>query len=177
MTSVELRALPLIGAFAFAFALAVVAAPARAALGGDAASIEQDRARLGALQSQAQMQTQTRTQAQAQTPSRPQGQVRVQVLALSDGSAVREFVAPGGRVFAIAWSTRLKPRLDGLLGAQSVRYASAARSALLVPGARHALSIDEGDLVVHATSRLNSHVGFAYLRSLVPAGVSVDALR
>jgi hypothetical protein len=171
MTSTDARR----RAAGLAFGLALAAcAPARAALGGDAASIEEDRARLAA---QHVVATMSRPQGQVTAQAQPQPQVQEHRLVLADGSTVREFAVAGGRVFAVSWSTRLKPRLDALLGAQSDRYAAAARRALLVPGARHALSFDEGDLVVHATTRLNSNVGTAYLRSLVPAGLSIDAIR
>lgn len=102
---------------------------------------------------------------------------QVHVLALPDGSTIREFVAPGGRVFALAWSTRLKPRLGPLLGAQAGAYAAAASAALAAPGVRHAVSLSSGDLVVRAAAHLNAHAGLAYLRSLVPEGVRIDELR
>jgi hypothetical protein len=102
---------------------------------------------------------------------------QVHQITLADGSSIREFVAPGGVVFAVCWSTRLKPRLESLLGAQAGRYAAAASAALATPGVRHAASLSSGDLVVQANSHLNAHVGLAYLRSLVPEGVRIDELR
>jgi hypothetical protein len=180
MTCVDARPAPIRGrlarghGLALAGALLIASVSAHAALGGDAASIAQDRGRLGASLLVA---SSGRPQAQAQAQAPTSAPVQAHRLTLADGSTVTEFITPGGRVFAVSWSTRLKPRLDALLGAQSAVYAAAAQRSMRVPGPRHALSIDEGDLVVHATSRLNAHVGIAYLRSLVPAGRSINDFR
>ncbi len=145
-----------------ALALSLVAGPARATLGEPVATVETDRAQ---LRSDHRV-----VQAQA-------ARFQVHVLTLADGSAIREYVAPSGIVFAVAWSTRLKPRLDKLLGAQARRYADAASAAMAAPGIRHAVSLSSADLVVQASVHLNAHVGLAYLRSLVPEGVRIDELR
>lgn len=103
--------------------------------------------------------------------------LQAQVTTQADGSTIKEFLTPGGIVFAVSWSTRLKPRLDVLLGAHAPGYAEAARAAASAPGVHHAATLVAGDLVVHETSHLNTHVGVAWLRSLVPEGVRVDELR
>ena len=102
---------------------------------------------------------------------------QVHVITLADGSAIREFVGPSGIVFAVSWSTRLKPRLDALLGAHAMPYRAAASAALVAPGVRHRASVATGDLVVEAHEHANAHSGIAYLRSLVPEGVRLDELR
>ena len=102
---------------------------------------------------------------------------QVHVITLADGSSIREFVNPGGIVFAVAWNTRLKPRLDALLGAYAGHYAAAASAEMTTPGIRHGVSLSSGDLVVQASAHLNAHAGVAYLRSLVPEGVRIDELR
>jgi hypothetical protein len=147
---------------AIACGLALAGADARATLGEAAASAEADRARVGG----------ERRVAQA-----TDAHLRVHVITRADGSTIKEFETPAGVVFAISWSTRLKPRLDELLGAHAADYAQATREALSTPGVRHQLRIARGDLVVQASGRLNAHAGLAYLRSLVPAGVRVDDLR
>jgi hypothetical protein len=80
-------------------------------------------------------------------------------------------------VFAVAWSTRLKPRLPELLGNYAPAYSAAAARAAAKAGIQRHVVLQQDDLVVRATSHLNSHVGIAYLRSQLPEGVSVDALR
>lgn len=103
--------------------------------------------------------------------------VQVHTLTTADGSTIREFAAPGGRVFAVIWNTRYKPRLDQLLGAHFAAYAEAGRALQRRPGVRHGARVQQGDLVVESSAHLNAHVGRAYLRSLLPTGVAIDAIR
>ncbi|MGZ5653016.1 MAG: DUF2844 domain-containing protein [Caldimonas sp.] len=151
-----------IGAATLAAAVMLAAPPARAVLGGDVATIADDHARLQG----------TRHQAVALS-----GQVRSHEIALADGSSIREFVTPSGIVFAVAWSTRFKPNLEALLGQHAAGYAAAASEAMRAPGIRRHAELRRGDLVVQSTAHLNSYVGKAWLQSLVPEGVHVDALR
>jgi hypothetical protein len=145
-----------------AIALLAVGSGARATLGEPVATVDTDRAQLKGdhrvVQSLA-------------------ARFEVHVITLADGSSIREYVTPGGLVFAVAWSTRLKPRIESLLGAQAGRYAAAASAAMATPGVRHGVSLSSGDLVVQASAQIAAHVGLAYLRSLVPEGVRIDELR
>ncbi len=145
-----------------ALALLVAGTGARATLGEPVATVDTDRAQLKGDHRVVQAQTL---------------RFQVHVIALADGSSVREYVAPSGIVFAVAWSTRLKPRLETLLGSHAPRYAVAASAAMATPGIRHRVSLHSGDLVVQASAHLNAHVGLAYLESLVPEGVRLDELR
>lgn len=140
----------------------LVALPARAVLGGDTSTIADDEARL-------------RGSRHAVVAS--SAQVRTHEITLADGSSIREFVTPGGIVFAVAWSTRFKPDLAALLGAHAASYTAAASEAMRAPGIRRHVELRRGDLVMHSTAHLNSHVGKAWLQSLVPDGVPLDALR
>lgn len=142
--------------------LLFAALPARAVLGGDVSTIDDDQARLRG----------TRRAAAVANLA-----MRTHEITLADGSSIREFVTPAGRVFAVAWSTRFKPDLVSLLGAHADTYATAASEALRQPGIRHHVELRRGDLVVQSTAHLNAHVGTAWLQSLVPQGVGVDALR
>ena len=146
-----------------AILLASAATGAHAALGDTVASIDLDAARLGHAH---------RTVAAARSPN-----VRTHVITLDDGSTIKEFVGPDDRVFAVSWNTRFKPRLDELLGQHASTYAGAAAEASRSPGIRHHIAFVRGDLVIEAVAHLNSHVGRAYLRSLVPADARVDELR
>ena len=149
--------------FGWMLSAALLASPAaHAVLGGDIASVLDDRARVKGIRLEA-----------ATAPL----QVRTHSITLSDGSIIREFVSPAGVVFAVTWSTRLKPDLSALLGAHAATYAAATRDAMqTVPGIRRQFALRRGDLVVQSVGHLNSFVGKAYLRSLVPSGVDVDAL-
>ena len=145
-----------------AVALVLASARAGATLGEPVATVDAVLARLNGA----------RRVVQAQA-----ARFQVHVITLADGSSIREYVAPSGIVFAVAWSTRLKPRLETLLGAQAPAYAAAASAAMAAPGVRHGVSLASGDLVVQANAHLNAHVGLAWLRSLVPEGVRIDELR
>ena len=147
---------------ALACSLALASTAASATLGEPVSTVEADRAR---VQGERRVVQATTTRLQAH------------VITQADGSTIKEFVTPGGIVFAVAWSTRLKPRLETLLGAHATRYASAARAAMATPGIRHGVVLASDDLVVQASAHLNAHVGLAYLRSLVPEGVRIDELR
>ncbi len=140
----------------------LAAAPAHAVLGGDASTIAGDGARLNATRHQvAPLST----------------QVGSHVITLADGSSIREYTNAGGIVFAVAWSTRFKPDLTALLGQHAPAYAAAASEAMKAPGIRRQVDLRRGDLIVQSAGRMNAFVGKAWLRSLVPEGVDVDALR
>jgi hypothetical protein len=137
------------------------AGPAGATLGEGMASIHQNQMRAAGVRRQS-----------------VQLDVQVHTIAMADGSTIRQYVGPGGQVFAVAWNTRFKPRLDELLGPHFAAYADASRRAMSQrPGVRHSLRVQQGDLVVESMAHLNTHVGRAYLRSQLPAGTSADAIR
>jgi hypothetical protein len=134
---------------------------AQAALGAGLDSIQADQMRLSA----------TRLAASPR-------QAQVHTLQWPDGSSVRQYSGADGRVYAVAWSTRTKPRLDQLLGVHFSPYAQAAREDQgQRPGPRHHHVVDRGDLVVEATAHGNAFVGRAYLKSLLPGGQTLDAVR
>lgn len=137
--------------------------PADAVLGADAASISADHARLSG--------------GQKRPLNMRNPQLQAHEIAMVDGSSIREYVAPNGVVFAVAWSTRFKPDLMSLLGRHAASYAAAASDAMKVPGIKRSVVLQRDDLVVQASSHLNSFVGKAYLRSMVPTGVNIDELR
>lgn len=147
------------GALLLASGLAT--APAHAVLGGNASTIAGDGVRLKATHQVAPL----------------SAQVGSHVITLADGSSIREYTNPGGIVFAVAWSTRFKPDLAALLGQHAVAYAAAASEAMKAPGIRRQVDLRQGDLVVQSAGRMNAFVGKAWLRSLVPEGVDIDALR
>ncbi len=135
--------------------------PAHAVLGEDEASIHADQLRSGAVRRQT-----------------ARAGLRVHTLTLADGSTITQYLGADGLVFAVAWNTRLKPRLDQLLGSHFTAYAESGREAQrLRPGMQRHAVLQRGDLVVESSTHLNVHVGRAWLRSRLPAGTPVDALR
>jgi hypothetical protein len=149
-------------ASALAASLILAAWPAHAVLGGDASTVAADHARMRGLRHSATIASVA---------------MNTHEIAMADGSSVREFVGPDGIVFAVAWSTRFKPDLEALLGTHAGTYAAAASDAMRTPGIRRRIELARGDLVVRSSAHLNAYVGTAWLRSLVPRGVDVDALR
>ena len=138
-----------------------------ATLGEGAASIHVNQMRLAG----------TRRQAAALGVLSAQG-VQVHTLTQADGSTVRQYVSADGRVYAVAWNTRYKPRLSELLGTHFSAYAQAGRRAMQQrPGVLHQARLQQGDLVVESAAHLNAFVGRAYLRSRLPAATAPDAIR
>lgn len=150
------------GRSACVLAAALAAAtPAAAVLGEDLASVHADQLRLGAARRQQVQLT-----------------MQVHVLSLPDGSSIRQYATPDGRVFAVSWNTRFKPRLDQLLGQHFATYAEGGRRAQAQrPGVAHSARVARGDLVVESVAHLQAHVGRAWLVSKLPAGTTPDALR
>lgn len=93
----------------------------------------------------------------------------------SPANRVREFVSPSGVVFGVAWDGISHPDLDRLLGA----YAPEWRRAVAKPstGSRRHRRVRAGGLVVETWGHMRSLHGRAWVSSLVPRGVSADAVR
>jgi hypothetical protein len=138
------------------FIILAVPARARAALGADAASVARDREALkGAL-------TVTATAA-----------YEIHEMKVSTG-VVREYLAPGGLVFAVTWQDRRAPDLRQLLGAWFDRYTREARAHRT---GHHVLSIDTPDFAVSTVRFQRGFQGRVILPGLMPAGVNRDELR
>ncbi len=99
---------------------------------------------------------------------------RVHEIELPSGTVLREFVAQGGAVFAVAWHGPIIPNLRQVLGQYFDHYVAAAQ---VSPVNHRRLDINRVDLVVHATGHMRAFSGIAYLPQSVPSGVSVGELR
>jgi len=98
---------------------------------------------------------------------------RVHEIQLPGGTLLREFVAPGGNVFAVAWNGPTKPNLRQALG----KYFDAMVSAPKPKFAdRRHLQIQQGDLVVQGSGHMRAFSGRAYLASAIPSGVDLGDL-
>src|SRR5512142_3283433 len=127
-----------------------LARPARGALGEPAASIESDRVALRAT---------------AVAKRAGAGYTVHEVRAGS--TLVREFVAPSGLVFAVAWDGLAHPDLGPLLG----RYAtevSEARRGVRAHGARRRGRVESDHVVLETWGRMRSLHGRAFVPALVP---------
>lgn len=135
----------------------LVPASAQAALGAPFTSIAADQAQL---------------RASIQVTARPA--YAVHELSLPSGTAVREFVASSGLVFAIAWNGPSMPDLRQLLGSYFADYTSAAQSR---HGGHHHLSLTRSDLSIQSSGHMGAFSGRAVLLQGLPAGASADELR
>ena len=142
--------------FVLAICLAT-AAPAFAALGGDLSSVQADQARLGA--SERIIPTQNYTVHEMQT---------------ARGTLIRQFVSPGGTVFAVSWQGSA-PDLEQLLGRYFDQYVEAAQAQTSRRG--RGIHIDTGDFVFESGGHMRFVTGRAFLRSKLPSGVSSDQVR
>ena len=135
-----------------------VAMPAFAALGEDAASIENDRV---------QMKGQSRLTSVAG--------YSVQEIQLPSGTIVREYVSPGGKVFAVSWRGPVIPDLQQTLGTYFEQYKAAAAGA--PHGGHHHLTVRQPGLVAHSSGHMRAWVGQAYVPGLLPPNFSVDDIQ
>jgi hypothetical protein len=103
--------------------------------------------------------------------------MQVHEIRMGDGSSLREFVNAEGRVFAVAWRSRLKPDLKALLGQHFDGYANQWQPAAHVLAARRMQRTSLPDLVVQISGRQQAFAGVAYLPSQVPQGVDLGQLR
>lgn len=104
-------------------------------------------------------------------------QYAVHVISAATGTLVREYVSPDDKVFAITWRGPTPPDLRTLLGDYFAPYLDAATSTVQTrAGAHRQLSVSQPDLVVQAVGHARSFRGRAFVPSLIPAGVLIDAL-
>ena len=98
---------------------------------------------------------------------------RVHEISLPSGTVLREFVAPNGNVFAVAWTGPTRPDLRQALGRYFEPYVSAPRAKY---SDRRHVQIQQGDLVVQAGGHMRALSGRAYLVSAIPGGVNLGDL-
>jgi hypothetical protein len=145
---------------AIALLLSLGCGNVQASLGGDTASVEQDRALMRA----------------SHQVSRPARVAAYSVHSLQDsgGGTVREFADASGQVFALAWNGPSLPNLQQILGSHFEAYLHAP---LRHQGGRGHLSVQQGPLVVESGGRMRNFFGRAYLGDRIPAGVQLDEIR
>jgi Protein of unknown function (DUF2844) len=147
------RTIPLLSVLVLGF----FSRDSHAALGGDAASIEADRVALGA------------TREIELTPA-----WEAHVLRAPSGGVVREYVLPGGKVFAIAWSGPVLPDLRHLLGAYFEPYVNSPRER---PAQHHLRVVSNPEWVVESAGHPQSFIGRAWLPKQLPKGFDLTTVR
>lgn len=129
----------------------VLSLPAFAVLGGDTTSVQKDQAHL-----------------QASLSVTHASSYSMHELRTSTGQVVHEFVAPSGKVFAVAWHGPFHPDLKQLLGSHFEAY----RQALQQRGAAHGpVTVQLPGLVVQLGGHMRDFVGRAYLTDEMPSDV------
>lgn len=98
----------------------------------------------------------------------------VQDVQEGDGTTVREYVSPDGKVFAVTWRGPVMPDLERLFGAHFKAYRDEVEGR---NSRRGPLRVDRGDLVVESSGHMRAFRGRAYLPQKLPAGVSADEIR
>ncbi len=155
------RTIPLrkiLGAALCAVALGGSVLPAFAALGGDAASVDTDIARM-----------------KGQARSRPAGGYTVSEITLPSGTVLREYISAEGKVFAVTWSGAVVPDLQQTLGTYFGQYKAAA--AATPHTGHHQLRVQQSDLVVSTGGHMRAWSGRAYVPSLLPPNFSLDEIK
>jgi hypothetical protein len=100
---------------------------------------------------------------------------RLHTITSADGTVVREFVSPEGKVFGIAWQAPHMPNMAQLLGAnmtvleQSLEGRKGRRGAPLV--------VQTPKLAFVSGGHMRFYIGRAYVPDLVPSGVSAEVVR
>jgi len=149
--------------------LAAAVSPVRAGLGGDATSIESDAAAMQGKLSQA-----PKLEQEQSATSNQSAPYSVHTFVSGNGATVREYAAPAGPVFAVAWQGRRPPDLSVLLGSYYAEYTAASqpkRHANL----HHAVITGPNSIVVMG-GHMGHLVGRAYVPSLAPSGVDPKAV-
>lgn len=142
-----------------AVAALCAAARASAGLGEPVASIGEDQAALAARRSD----------------GRSPATYRV-VCLVSPSRTVREYVTPGGRIFAVTWEGVSHPDLGVVLGT----YAAPVQRALAAKGKgarRGGRRVEAEGAVVETWGHARALRGRAWVPALVPAGVALDEIR
>ncbi len=134
-----------------------ISVPAVAALGGNLGSIEQDQLKMkGTLRT---------TVAERYT---------VHEIQTSQGTLVREYVAPTGVVFAVSWRGPKMPDLRQTLGSYFTQFSDAPRPAH--PNHAH-FAISQPNLVLQSSGHMRAYSGRAYDPQLLPADVAVTDIQ
>jgi hypothetical protein len=144
-----------------AISIAAASPSAWAALGESVSSVQAEQA-------------QTRA---SRTSSPAASGVSTHELRLADGSSIRQYVNAQGIVFAIAWSTRIKPDFGQWLGRHAATFDAGVAEAARRPGLQRSVVVERGDLVVESFGRPGAFTGKAWLKSQLPTSVQADAIR
>jgi hypothetical protein len=136
---------------------AAAAFPAGATLGGSAESVVTDQSKLHAKRAVVERRDYT-----------------VHEITGDDGTLIREYVTPAGKVFGVSWTGPTIPDLGQLLGAYNTEFQTAIRAKR---GRRSNAAVHNPDLVVESSGHMRSFHGRAYVNSMLPSGISEEVVQ
>ena len=148
------------GLVALAVLVMLLAQPLFAALGGDRASVDNDRIHL-----------------EASLRIVPYAGYSVHQLRAANGIIVREYISASGTVFGVAWEGPWFPDMRQLLGSYFEEYEQALRPASGTRGVRGPIQVELPDLVVHAGGHPRAFFGQAYIPEKLPKTVRAGDVR
>jgi hypothetical protein len=141
-------------------ALLILPLPARASLGGDVTSVQAD---------QAKMQGSLRTSSS--------NSYTVHEIQSSTGVAVKEYVSPTGKVFAVTWQGPFHPDLRQLLGTYFDQFVQAEQAQRAQRRGRGPVLIKQPGLVVQVSGHMRAFLGKAYVPQMLPVGIHAEDIR
>lgn len=129
-----------------------------AVLGESASTVERDRERLD-----------------GQRLSAPESSYTVETIN-SSGMVIREYVSPDGLVFAVAWTQQKGiVNLEQLLGSY---YAEYSHATVTQPRqSQRFRRVETEHIVIETGGRMGAVWGRAWVRSLLPGGISPDTIK
>ncbi|RFU48341.1 DUF2844 domain-containing protein [Paraburkholderia sp. DHOC27] len=137
-----------------------IASAAHAALGGSSATVANDQIRMNATRA-----------------THSDTGYTVHEMTLPRGTLVREYVAPSGVVFGVAWQGPSMPDLQGLLGAYTGEASAGVKAFREAHGGIGPVSVQTTDFVMSAGGHMGHYVGHAYLPAALPAGVTAQDIQ
>jgi len=138
-------------------ALTAAALPGWAALGGSVETVASDQARMQAKRAITQMR-----------------EYNIHLISRDDGTLIKEYVTPAGKVFGVSWTGPTIPDLTQLLGTYSAEFQTAVQAQ---PRRRRAGVVHNPDLVVESTGHMRAFYGRAYVNSMLPSGVTAETVK
>jgi hypothetical protein len=98
----------------------------------------------------------------------------VHELKVASGTAIREYVAPTGLVFGVAWDGPSMPDLRQVLGTYFDRYVEAAAARRFRRGS---LLLQLPGVTVQSTGHMRAFAGKAFLPEAIPPGVAQEDIQ
>lgn len=133
------------------------ALPGWAALGGSVETVATDQVKMQAKRAITQMR-----------------EYNIHLISRDDGTSIKEYVTPAGKVFGVSWTGPTIPDLTQLLGTYSDEFQTSVRKQ---PRRRRAGVVHNPDLVVESTGHMRAFYGRAYVNSMLPSGVTAETVK